>query len=185
MLDEILFALWFFLPAGMANMIPIPVSKIPVLRNWEAPIDFGATFRGKRVFGPHKTWRGLIAGIIAATVTLWLQQMATGQYGWFGHEASLAGYSSLPTLWLGVVFAIGALGGDAVKSFYKRRRNIAPGQVWFPYDLIDHIVGAALLTAPFVLFSWWIYLVVFVVWLLANMLVSYAGYIVGIKERPI
>jgi CDP-2,3-bis-(O-geranylgeranyl)-sn-glycerol synthase len=185
MFDDILFALWFFLPAGMANMIPIPIAKMPGLRKLDSPLDFGAAFRGKRIFGSHKTWRGLIAGIIVATLTLWLQQYAVESYGWFAERAGAIDYLSLPTVWLGLVFAIGALGGDAIKSFFKRRRNKAPGQAWLPYDLVDHIVGAAVLTMPFVLFDWWVYPVVFVIWLLINLFVSYSGYLIQIKERPL
>lgn len=184
MLDEILFALWFFLPAGMANMIPIPIAKVPGLRRFETPLDFGATFRGYRVFGPHKTWRGLIAGIVAATLTLWLQQYLASHSMWLQPFEDQVDYTSLPTLIVGPLLAIGALGGDAIKSFFKRRRNIAPGKVWLPYDLIDHIVGAAILVLPFVVFAWWVYPIIVAVWLFANMTISYAGYLVHIKERP-
>jgi len=183
--EDILFALWFFLPAGVANMAPIPISKVPGLSRLDAPMDFGASFRGVRIFGAHKTWRGLAAGIIAAILTLWLQQYAVESYGWFAERATSVDYLSLPTVWLGVVFAVGALGGDAIKSFFKRRRGKAPGQVWLPYDLIDHIVGAAVLAIPFVLFDWWIYPVVFVIWLFVNLMVSYTSYLLHLKERPL
>ncbi len=185
MLETVLFALWFFLPAGTANMAPVPTAKVPGLRRLNAPLDFGATWRGRRVFGAHKTWRGLVAGIIAAVATLGLQQYLVRTYGWFGSAAGDAGYLALPTVWLGVLFALGALGGDAVKSFFKRRRNIAPGQVWLPYDLIDHIVGAAIVAAPFVLFEWWVYPVVVFIWLFANLAVSYSGYLLHLKESPL
>ena len=69
-MKEILFALWFFLPAGIANMSPILVANLPGLKRLKAPMDFGLTFRGQRVFGTHKTWRGFVVGIIAATLVL-------------------------------------------------------------------------------------------------------------------
>lgn len=185
MISEVLFALWFFLPAGVANMAPVLAAVLPGLRRLNAPLDFGVSVRGKRLFGSHKTWRGLVAGSIAAIVVLALQQYAVREYGWFARPAEAVGYTMLPTVALGAIFAIGALAGDAIESFIKRQRGIAPGKAWFPYDVIDHIIGAAILTAPFVLFAWWIYPVVVSVWLFATLAVSYAGHWMRIKERPL
>lgn len=68
MIEIILFVLWFFAPAGVANVTPILVAKLPGLREWSAPMDFGFTYRGKRVFGKHKTWRGFITGVRSAAI---------------------------------------------------------------------------------------------------------------------
>lgn len=185
MLIDILFALWFFLPAGAANMMPVFAASVPGLAGLNAPLDFGKTFRGKRIFGAHKTWRGLIVGMIAATLVLWLQQQMITEWGWFAGFADRVDYADLPLMIVGPLFAIGALGGDAAKSFFKRQFNKAPGQVWFPYDLIDHIIGAALVVAPFVYFSWWVYPAVVAIWLVVNLAVSYGGYLLHLKERPL
>lgn len=185
MFDDILFALWFFLPAGMANMIPIPIAKIPGLRILDAPLDFGAMFRGKRVFGSHKTWRGLVAGIIAATLTLWLQQYLAGEVAWVQSFAGQIDYQSLPTLIVGPLFAIGALGGDAIESFFKRQRGIAPGRGWFPFDQTDYIIGGAIATMPFISLSIWQYVWLLVLWLVVHVVATFAGYFMGLKERPL
>jgi CDP-2,3-bis-(O-geranylgeranyl)-sn-glycerol synthase len=185
MLDHILFALWFFIPAGFANMAPVLIAPLPVLRDLNAPLDFGRSWRGHRIFGAHKTWRGLIAAIIAGTLTFWLQQWLVSEYGWFSGLAHEINYTHLSVWALGLAFGIGALGGDAVKSFFKRRVGIKPGSVWLPYDLIDHIVGAAILTLPFVLFDWWVYPIIVFLWLFINLAISYGGYLLHIKERPL
>jgi CDP-2,3-bis-(O-geranylgeranyl)-sn-glycerol synthase len=185
MFENILFALWFFLPAGIANMMPIPISKIPALRKYDAPIDMGKTFRGKRVFGAHKTWRGLIVGIIAATLMLWLQQFLVAQFDWFDSFAKQVDYQSLPTLIMGPLFAIGALGGDAIESFFKRQLNIAPGQGWFPFDQTDYIIGGAIATMPFVSLSILQYVWLIIVWLIIHMISTVIGYFVGLKDKPI
>jgi CDP-2,3-bis-(O-geranylgeranyl)-sn-glycerol synthase len=183
MFAEVLFALWFFLPAAFANMAPIPAAKLPGLRRLNAPLDFGRHFRGKRVLGSHKTWRGIVCAIVAATLVLWLQQCIVRRTGWF--VGAPVDYAALPVLLLGPLLAIGALGGDAVESFLKRQREMPPGRPWFPFDILDHIIGAALLGAPFVVFSWWVYLVVMGVWLVMTFIVSYLGYLAQIKERPV
>jgi CDP-2,3-bis-(O-geranylgeranyl)-sn-glycerol synthase len=53
--------IWFVALLGVANMAPVFFKKIPILG---APIDNGKTWRGKRIFGDNKTWRGIIAAIL-------------------------------------------------------------------------------------------------------------------------
>lgn len=185
MLHDVLFALWFFLPAGIANVTPILVAPIPGLRKLNAPIDGGLTFRGKRVLGSHKTWRGLISGVIMATVTLWLQQLLTEQYAWAQQLTHEVNYAALPTILLGVLFGLGALGGDAVESFFKRQRGVPPGHGWFPWDQLDYIIGAALISLPFVALSVKQYVLLIVLWLLVHIVASYIGWLLHLKERPI
>ena len=185
MLKEIVFALWFFLPAGFANATPIFVAKLPGLRSWNTPIDGGREFRGKRILGSHKTWRGLVTGIIIATITLWAQQLLVTHFGWARSLTSRVDYVTLPTLIVGPLFAIGALGGDAIESFFKRQRGVVPGHGWFPFDQTDYIIGGALVTAPFVHLTFFDYLWLLLIWLGMHLISSYIGYLLGLKERPI
>lgn len=185
MLNDILFALWFFLPAGIANLVPVFAAKIPGLSRWEAPMDFGRTFRGKRIFGSHKTWRGMVIGIVAGTLTLWLQQYLFGEFTWIQDFASKVDYASLPTLLVGPLFAIGALGGDAIESFFKRQRGIAPGKGWFPFDQTDFIIGGAITTMPFVALSLGQYAWLLILWLGVHVASTVIGYTLGLKDSPI
>jgi CDP-2,3-bis-(O-geranylgeranyl)-sn-glycerol synthase len=183
--NDILFALWFFLPAGAANVMPIFVAKMPFLRKFEAPMDFGKTYRGKRIFGAHKTWRGLISGIIAGTLTLWLQQHLFVESSWVRSFADAVDYPNLPTLLMGPMFAIGALGGDAIESFFKRQRGVAPGKGWFPFDQTDFIIGGAIATMPFVSLTIWQYAWLLILWLGVHVLSTIAGYFLRLKDSPI
>lgn len=185
MLHDMLFALWFFLPAGIANVTPILVAPLPGLRKLNAPIDCGLLFRGKRVLGSHKTWRGLVSGVLLATLTLWLQQLAVEHFHWAQVLARQVDYAHLPTVVLGVLFGVGALGGDAIESFFKRQRGVAPGHGWFPFDQLDYIIGATLASMPFVALSVLQYVLLIVLWLVVHLVASYAGYLLHLKERPI
>lgn len=184
-LAELFFALWFFLPAGLANMIPILVAKMPGLKQYDAPIDGGKTYRGKRIFGAHKTWRGLISGVVVATLALWLQQQAVLHNVWLADITDQVRYANLPTWIVGPLFGLGALGGDAIESFFKRQRNIAPGKGWFPFDQTDYVIGGALATAPFVQLYFWQYVWLLLLWLFVHVLASYIGFLLHLKERPI
>ena len=185
MVHDLFFALWFFLPAAAANVTPILVVKVPMLRKYEAPMDFGKSFRGKRILGSHKTWRGFITGAIAATLALWLQQLMVGEFAWAQTLTRQVDYIDLPTLILGPLFAVGALGGDAVESFFKRQKGVKPGHGWFPWDQLDYIIGTAIVTIPFVTLSVLQYAWLIFLWLIIHLIASYVGWLLHLKERPI
>lgn len=187
MLEEILFALWVYFGAAIGNMTPILVAKSSwkPLRNWTTPIDFGRTFRGKRIFGTHKTWRGLITGMVVATIILALQQLI------FRHNPALQGwiggfdFGNLPTLIVGPLLGLGALGGDAIKSFFKRQRGTPPGKSWFPFDQIDLPVGALIATWPFIHPTLTQAVVAVLLGLTAQLVSSYIGFLLHLKDSPI
>mgnify|MGYP004496654025 CR=1 FL=1 len=185
MVQDILFAFWFLLPAAAANAIPIFAAAIPALKKYDAPIDGGKTWRGHALLGPHKTWRGIIAGIIIATLVLWVQQLLAAHYNWADFVVGEVNYEALPTLILGPLFAIGALGGDAVESFFKRQRNIQSGGSWVPFDQLDYIIGSVIVTLFFVILTPMQYVWIFVLWFFMHLLASYVGYLLGLKKDPI
>lgn len=92
-----------------------------------APLDFGYTLPdGKPLFGHHKTWRGLVAGILACALV-----------------APLLGL----TVATGAGFGAAALLGDALSSAVKRRFALRPGSEILGLDQLPE----ALL--PLVLFA--------------------------------
>ena len=147
MWEYFLSLVWLFLPAGCANMVASLVRAVPFLNY---PLDFNFTLKGKVVLGPHKTWRGLFFGILAALLMSYVQVKIYGQnfpYVFFD-------YSQI-NFWLwGLLMGGGAILGDALRSFIKRRRNILPGHPWFPYDQIDWVLGAAILISFYIPISW-------------------------------
>ncbi len=184
-MNTVLFALWFFLPAGVANAAPILAARLPYLSRWRAPLDGHATYRSKRVFGPHKTWRGLVFGIIAAVATVYIQQLLTQRNQLPFLETKPADYLFYSPLLLGFLFGFGALAGDAIESFFKRQSKIAPGEVWLPFDQIDYILGGCLAIAVFVRLDLGEYLAVLVTWFTLHVVFSYLGYLLNLKSKPI
>lgn len=167
-------ALLLFAPAGIANVVPVLVAKAPVLRNWEAPMDFGRSFRGTRIFGDHKTWRGLITGVIGGT----LFGLAVYQVNDFDKSLGIF-------LVMSAVVSTGALFGDAIKSFFKRRIKVAPGKAWFPLDQVDYIIGGLLCLLPFGVLTWPIVINIILLYFGLHILSSYIGYLLGLKSSPI
>lgn len=181
---EFLYALWFFLPAGMANFTPIFAARLPLLKSWNAPLDGHISYRGKRLFGASKTLRGFVSGVIVAVVIYWLQKKFAIHLGSFALYLKSANYAHLSS-WLGVLLGIGALAGDTLESFFKRQLGVDPGKSWFPFDQVDYIVGGCLLSAlvtrlPVFLYAW-----IALVWFLMHLLFSYIGYLLRLKDSPI
>ena len=182
---ELFFALWFFLPAAIANMMPIFAAHWKAIEKYDLPMDLGHSFRGKRIFGSHKTIRGLVVGIIFATLVLWLQQLAVRYVPFVAHLTDQVDYTNLPVLILGPLFGLGALLGDAIESFFKRQVGIKPGDGWFPFDQTDYIIGGAVATMPFVQLSILQYIWLVVLWLIIHVISTVIGYKLGLKDKPI
>lgn len=109
-----------------ANAVPVIVAQLTQDR-WSAPLDFGYVMAdGERLFGSHKTWRGLISGMLAC--------IAVGML------------FDLP-LWVGAGFAAASLLADSISSEIKRRMHLKPGAEYLGLDQI----GEALL--PLVVFA--------------------------------
>lgn len=183
MIDTIVFALWFFLPAGLANAAPVFANKIPVLNTWKTPVDFGGHFRGKRILGDNKTWRGFTFGILIALLTFALQQYIY-THSQTVQDVIALNYTDL-SLWFGAILGIGALGGDALESFAKRQFGVQSGESWFPFDQLDYIIGVILISSLFITLSPAQNAAIIVVWFSMHLISSYIGYLLGLKDKPI
>ncbi len=196
--DGILRGLWLFLPAYAANMAPVFVAKI--VPAWSAPMDGGRLAAdGRRVLGPGKTWRGLVGGaVVGGLMAILLSFLAVPTpFVRDGDDfGRLAGASLSNTFLFGAVLGTMALVGDAVKSYFKRRRAIERGAVWFPFDQLDFVVFGL---AGVFLFAWlmptgwvaqaylsdWVVLFTLVVLTpLLHLLVNRVGYWMGLKDVP-
>lgn len=130
MLPGVYEVLWVILPAWMANSWAINVKGLPLLKNFSTPIDFGYKVNGKRILGDGKTWRGLFGGVSAAVFTSYIQM-----------QFQPVGMPQM-TLTLGFLLGFGAVLGDMVESFIKRRSNLERGHPLFLMDHLDYIFGA-------------------------------------------
>jgi len=183
MIDFFIDILLFFLPGGVANATPIIAAQISFLKPFNQAIDNGKTFRGIRIFGANKTWRGLTSGIIAgAASAVLLSGLITNQTDWpITQEAYIENSAFL----IGGLLSLGVLLGDIIESFFKRQRKIKPGSAWFPFDQTDYIIGGLLFVAPFVRLEIIEYVVVAGVWFFMHLFFSLAGYLIKWKDAPI
>ena len=169
--------LYFFAPAYLANMSPVLVSRS--FKALAVPIDGGRSLGDKRILGDHKTWRGLLAGVVGAGLVFELQRLV--YWAGIGREVALIDYAAHPLV-PGLLMGLGSGVGDAVKSFFKRRIGIAPGASWLVFDQLDFFFGAyvfvSLVYLPPVLPALASLPIVF----LANVAVNALGYSLGLKD---
>jgi len=179
-MNALLFAIWFFWPAAIANVMPVFANKIPVLNRWTTPMDFGKSWRGKRILGNNKTWRGFVTGVAAASL------VAGTQYFVLHPSAFALDLNGLgANMAVGALIGLGALTGDAVESFLKRQKGIPSGQTWFPFDQIDYIVGGILFVYPVFHLSMKAIGTIFVFFFVLHLVFTYIGYLLGLRDQPI
>ncbi len=139
MLRTLVAAFWAMLPAYVPN-------NAAVLFGGGPPIDAGRTLNGRRLLGDGKTWQGTAAGVLAgASLAGALNRLAPRVEGRFD--------CSLPRFPLRAALALpaGAMLGDIVASFLKRRTGRERGAMVPGLDQLDFVAGAlwaASLAAP-------------------------------------
>lgn len=123
MLDELARLVLFILPAWFAN-------AAPVVLGGHFPIDANLKFfDGKPIFGPSKTWLGIIGGLAAGLLVAAIEAhlLRGGPYDlWAGR----------PEWYISIGFALsaGALAGDLLGSFLKRRLGVKAGKPLLLFD---------------------------------------------------
>ena len=181
-----LLGLWYFLPAMIPNTAAVVFGK-----RSKTKIDFGKSWRGKRIFGDGKSWGGLIGGgltgvalglLIIGINTLWDPNFEQS-YGPF--------YSNI-----GILFCLsfGALLGDLTGAFIKRRLGMERGQKAPILDQYDFVAGAFLITALF--FPDWVYayyiegwhlaalIFILVIMFAVHRITNIIGFKLGLKKEP-
>jgi CDP-2,3-bis-(O-geranylgeranyl)-sn-glycerol synthase len=111
--------IYMYLPAYIAN-------ATPVVLGGGGPLDRGSNWvDGKPLFGDHKTIRGTLSGLAAGFIIGLLQR----------------------SLVRGALLSVGAIGGDLIVSFFKRRFDLKPGALLPIADQMGFIIFAVILVS--------------------------------------
>ncbi|MBX3616495.1 CDP-archaeol synthase [Nitrosomonas sp.] len=114
-----------------ANGAPVLV-RLLLKDHLDLAIDFGAKFvDGNRIFGSSKTWRGIIAALLATSIAAFLLE------------------HSLET---GFQIAVFAIFGDLLSSFIKRRLGMKSSSKAFLLDQVpESLLPAVMMKHSFAL----------------------------------
>jgi len=114
----------------------------------DKPIDGNKKYGdGRPVLGSHKTWRGLVLGIFIGAM-FYLLQVNLYMFPFF-KNLSLFDYKSVDYALFAFLLPFGAIFGDALFSFFKRRLDMKPGQNWMIFDQTDYVIGVFAVLIPF------------------------------------
>ena len=153
--------LWLFLPAMVPN-------SAAVVFGGKTKIDFGKSWRGRRIFGDGKSWRGFFGGalsgiafglILIAVSSIWDPTDYWG-YGPFWDNVGVL-----------ACLAFGAVLGDLCGAFIKRRLGMERGQ---KAPVLNYIEG------------WHIAALIFIIVIMfaIHRIVNIIGYRMGLKKEP-
>src|SRR4051812_7505221 len=171
--------LWFLPPGGMANLAPVLAAKL--LPRWDAPLDGGRRLGRERILGDHKTIRGVVAGTVGAAAVFAAQRAVALRWPGVGAIDVMAAAPA----WFGAALGLGALAGDAAKSFAKRRVGLAPGRPWPPFDQLDWMLGMLLVAAPLLAPEPRFIVAALTLALLLALVTKALGWAVRLNDRPI
>jgi len=183
----ILSCLYFFAPALIGNMMASVIKKISFFDFLEIPVDFEKKINKEIIFGNSKTWRGLIMGNLFGTGIVLLQWFLY-DYTFF-REISLINYREINILLFAFLMCFGALVGDLVFSFFKRRKKVPPGKPWIPFDQLDFVLGSFLFLTPYLNFTLRLeitvlhWIVIVIISFLLHVISNNIGYYAGIQEN--
>jgi hypothetical protein len=178
-----------FVLAGLAHSAWL---RMPTSRRLLVPLDGGARFRGKRVFGENKTVRGFVVMVPAAAtmfallhLLLWRAAPSFAADLW---RLDMAGYAALGA-WAGLGFMLGEL----PNSFVKRQFDVTPGMappgklgaaVTFIVDRVDSIVGMLIAISLVAPTPWMTWAYVLLIGPGIHLAFSVLLHRIGVKARP-
>lgn len=151
------------------------------------PLDRGATFRGKRLFGDNKTYRGIVAVALGTAVGFGIQTILHRSAG--PRHIEMMDYRFPAALLLGLAVGATAMLSELPNSFIKRQLNVAPGSaaaglaggLFYFLDQVDMLAGVWLVLCFVVRASLgrilWSILFLFVV----HQIITLIGYGLGMR----
>jgi CDP-2,3-bis-(O-geranylgeranyl)-sn-glycerol synthase len=166
--------LYFFLPAYFANMTPPIAKRLGVLKSLARPLDFDKKFFGKPILGSHKTWRGAILAFFVGFLTALIQRFL------FNFELfkklSIIDYSKINIFLFAFLISFGAIFGDLMFAFIKRRIGLKPGAPFIPFDQINYVLGSFLFLQPYLNLNLKIWLTILILTFFLHIIFNRLGY---------
>jgi hypothetical protein len=181
-------ALWIFLPVVGAPLLHVWVLRGDLLRVLARPLDGGRTFRGRRLLGNNKTWRGALfmcSGVLLATLLLSL-------WPWWWDRLPDGIHDAGPVLY-GFLLGLGVVVGELPNSFLKRQLDIAPGSQRTSWsgraltllDQGDLVLGIWVALLPVWAMPVWLAAIAFVAVAAIHVVINVIGYAIGARAAPV
>ena len=170
--------LYFILPAYVSN-------GSALVFGGGLPLDFKKTDKnGNPWIGNGVTWKGLIGGTIMGTITGAIQGLIgpaiLENFGEFIYTPICT--NLVEGILVGFLLGFGAMVGDAIGSFLKRRIGLSQGKPAPILDQIDFLIVALLFSSIIVDFSLTFVVIAIVLTLIIHVIANSGAYLIGIKD---
>ncbi len=165
--DPIIVILAYAVPLYVAN-------SVPVIIHGKTPLDLNKKLWGSPLFGKGKTIIGTLAGIVTGTLAgAIITILSPYVLGLVPNYIEVAFY-----------LALGAILGDLLKSFFKRRFGIKSGEKWDLADQLDFILGGLLLSCIVRFPEYWVVVVLLVATFFIHRFTNWVAYLWKLKKVP-
>jgi hypothetical protein len=164
-----LFLLLLFLPTFIANAVPVIIKNIPIIAEFNTPIN-------ENIFWKNKTYRWFIFWVLFAVIVsiiqfnfishIWLEQVIEEYY------SIVVNIKIAILIWF--IQWFWALLWDLIESYFKRKIWKKPWEAWIFWDWADYIIASIILFSFIYIPSivWIIFLILFapIISLLSNII---------------
>ena len=121
----------------------------------------------------------MIAGILAAIIVAYIQFFLDENN--ILADLALLDYSNW--LLIGFLLGFGAMFGDMVKSFVKRRLGLKPGMPFVPFDQLDFVFGALIFVYPVARLSMEKMAIILFISFILHMIINHIAFYTGIRKE--
>lgn len=179
--------LYLFAPLLASALLGGVVLRKDWLKALNHPIDGGRSWRGRRLFGDGKTWRGAVISMVGCSCFVLLQRALQQR---LPESLQVVDYSSLAPVAFGLTLGLGAILGELPNSFVKRRLGIPSGgttngalaALFYVWDQVDTLLGAWPLAWLWFRPSLALLAMSFAITLAVHPLVAWIGYQMGARR---
>ena len=176
------YSIYFMIPAYLAN-------GSALVFGGGTPMDFGRNaWDNRRLIGDGVTWRGTIgAGLFGMMIGGLLGYLSTIGLcsSYFALLSSNLTFTSNPVLQgliIGFLLGFGALIGDAIGSFIKRRLNFERGKAVPLLDQLDFVVVALIFASLVVNISWQMVVCILILSVFFHLAANMFAYAIHLKD---
>jgi hypothetical protein len=118
------------------------------LKGISHPIDFRLHYRGRRIFGDNKTFRGMLGAAVGCSLFAVLQFEILHHNSWLA-SLEYFDYATINPVLFGLCLGLANSLGELPNSFLKRQLGIAPGKsatgiwrgIFYFLDQVDVLLG--------------------------------------------
>ena len=155
------------------------------------PIDSNVTIRGRRLFGDHKTFRGVLVFATGTASVMAVQANLLHRFPTY-HALETFNYSTVYSWPLGFLLGVSAMLSELPNSFIKRQLDIpagAAGQgIWLPIfyilDQLDMLLGTWFVWSLVMTVDLEQIIISVVIVFFVHQVVNIIGYSLGMRETP-